>query len=306
MGSIDRHQSLTAARTATKEELLLDPIVSVVIPSFGRSDKVKGAVASVLSQTFRRIEVIVVDDASHPALDLSQLDGDERLRTLRLEQNVGGAAARNRGVAESSGKYVAFLDSDDTWLPTKLEDQMRVANTLPEGEDWLIYNSVNLVRGSERRIVPSRTFQISDEISDFLVADHNYMQTSGLLLPRSLAIRNPFDERLRRHQDFDFVIRLFDAGVSLYHCKVPNVTWNVDNEDRSRVSSGADAYPTILWLQQRRNRLGRRARGELEAVLIAPRLLRSNPIAAAWYLLQGFAHNPKTISRAARKAFGLP
>ncbi|MCB0339548.1 MAG: glycosyltransferase, partial [Bdellovibrionales bacterium] len=99
-------------------------LVSVVIPVFNRADQLAEAVDSVLAQTFRDFELIVVDDGSE--IDLSVIK--ERVLAsghVWLEQpNAGVAAARNRGVAVSKGEWVAFLDSDDRWLPQKLSEQL--------------------------------------------------------------------------------------------------------------------------------------------------------------------------------------
>ncbi|HXG51616.1 MAG TPA: glycosyltransferase family A protein [candidate division Zixibacteria bacterium] len=111
---------------------LNDPLVSVVIPTYNRWPMVREAVESVLAQSFRDFELIVVDDGS--------TDGTaERLASVRgvtvLRRSRGGpAAARNAGVARSRGKYVAFLDSDDLWLPRKLELQTAYLEAAPERE----------------------------------------------------------------------------------------------------------------------------------------------------------------------------
>lgn len=101
--------------------------MSVVIPTFNRAQMTLRAVRSVLGQTFRDFEVVVVDDGSTDGLQgaLSDLD-DPRLKCLRHEQRRGANAARNTGVENASGELVAFLDSDDEWLPQKLAVQMAV------------------------------------------------------------------------------------------------------------------------------------------------------------------------------------
>lgn len=100
-------------------------IVSVIIPTYNRADTLDRAITSVLGQSYQPIEVIVVDDGStdHTAEVLAAF-GDS-IRVIRQE-NRGPSAARNTGVAASIGKIIAFLDSDDTWEPTKLERQVRL------------------------------------------------------------------------------------------------------------------------------------------------------------------------------------
>lgn len=101
------------------------PEVTVVIPVYNRVGLLRRAVRSVLGQTVDDLEVLVVDDASDE--DVSKVlatVADLRLRVVRRVTNGGGAAARNTGVEEARGRYIAFLDSDDEWLPRKLERQL--------------------------------------------------------------------------------------------------------------------------------------------------------------------------------------
>jgi glycosyltransferase involved in cell wall biosynthesis len=104
---------------------LATPLVSVVIPVYNRADLVKRAVASVCAQTFRDFELLVVDDASTEALrETVEGVGDPRIRYLRRDIRGGAGAARNTGIHESHGAYLAFLDSGDEWLPEKLDAQI--------------------------------------------------------------------------------------------------------------------------------------------------------------------------------------
>jgi len=103
------------------------PIVSVIIPVYNRSSTITRSVESALAQTFQALEVIVVDDGSSDATrDRVESIQDERLRLIRHESNRGAAAARNTGMQASQAKYIAWLDSDDEWLPEKLQTQLDV------------------------------------------------------------------------------------------------------------------------------------------------------------------------------------
>ncbi|MDH4229816.1 MAG: glycosyltransferase [Nitrospirota bacterium] len=101
------------------------PTVSVVIPAYNRAHTLGRALDSVLAQTFGDFELIVVDDAStDDTVRVAEATGDPRVRVLRHETNRRAAAARNTGIRAARGKYVAFLDSDDEWLPEKLHRQV--------------------------------------------------------------------------------------------------------------------------------------------------------------------------------------
>lgn len=111
-----------------------DPLVSVVLPTRDRPRRLADAVASVLAQTYRRLEVLVVDDASSTPADtvLGPLSGrDPRVRVLRHDRPQGAGAARNAALAAARGELVAFLDDDDRWDPPKLERQVAYLHDHP-------------------------------------------------------------------------------------------------------------------------------------------------------------------------------
>ena len=106
------------------------PFISVVIPTFNRAQQVQVALRSVLAQTYAEFEVIVVDDGSTDttweAVErfISQQNGKGKQIRYFSQTNQGPSAARNKGIAEANGDWIAFLDSDDVWLPEKLEWQL--------------------------------------------------------------------------------------------------------------------------------------------------------------------------------------
>ena len=102
------------------------PVVSVIIPTYNRAHLIGRAIRSVLDQTYQDWELIVVDDASTddiPGIVKGFTDG--RVKYIRHDENKGAAAARNTGIQAARGAYIAFLDSDDEWLPEKLERQVQ-------------------------------------------------------------------------------------------------------------------------------------------------------------------------------------
>ncbi len=102
------------------------PTVSVIIPTYNRADLIGRAIQSVLNQTYQDFEIIIIDDASTDNTEeVVNSFGDERLRYIRHKENSGESAApRNTGIKAAKGEYIALLDSDDEWLPEKLEKQI--------------------------------------------------------------------------------------------------------------------------------------------------------------------------------------
>ena len=110
-------------------------LISVVVPAWRAEKTLAATLDSILCQTWRELEVLVVDDASPDgtlALAESYAAKDFRVRVLRQSENGGVSKARNRGVREARGEWIAFLDSDDLWMPEKLERQMALAAQHPE------------------------------------------------------------------------------------------------------------------------------------------------------------------------------
>src|SRR5690348_1065740 len=104
------------------------PVVSVILPTYNRASLISRAIRSVLNQTFTDWELLIVDDGSTDATEqlIRSRSADSRIRYMKLPQNVGMCNARNHGIALARGEFIAFLDSDDEWLPTKLEKQLAV------------------------------------------------------------------------------------------------------------------------------------------------------------------------------------
>jgi len=109
-----------------------EPLVSVIVPNYNSVDFIAEAISSVLEQIFEDWDMIVVDDSSTDnSIELIEkfVRDDKRIRLIRLEKNSGSAVARNTAIEAAQGRYIAFLDSDDVWMPNKLERQVSVLQT---------------------------------------------------------------------------------------------------------------------------------------------------------------------------------
>ena len=103
--------------------------VSIVIPMHNSSNYIKQCIESVINQTYKNIEIIIVDDKSTDnGIEIIKKYNDERIRVIELKKNVGPAIARNIGIRKSTGEYICFLDSDDYWYIDKIEKQMNFIN----------------------------------------------------------------------------------------------------------------------------------------------------------------------------------
>ena len=104
----------------------MNELVSIIMPSYNTSRFIEETINSVLSQTYSDWELLIVDDCSSDDTDdvVQPFLADGRIRYLKNERNSGAAVSRNRALREARGKWIAFLDSDDLWMPEKLEKQI--------------------------------------------------------------------------------------------------------------------------------------------------------------------------------------
>ena len=187
-------------------------LISVVMPTFNRASVLSEAIRSVLEQTYRDFELIVVDDGSEDDT-AAVVNGiaDERLRFHRSERNRGGNWARNRGIEHARGEILSFLDSDDAFLPHKLSI---VADFFAKNPkiDVLVDSYLHKThRGPKakvrRRINP--VVRSTDEFRASVFGRVIRKATSGINARRRALLEvDMFDETLRRRQDMDLVLRL--------------------------------------------------------------------------------------------------
>jgi glycosyltransferase involved in cell wall biosynthesis len=225
------------------------PLVSVVIPNFNREAELQRAVESVLAQDYRPLEIIVVDDASTRPISLRLDPSHEALvRWIRLERNSGGATARNAGIDAAKGEVVAFLDSDDTWVPGKLTRQIAAYRADGCPGDTVYYCQLVLDRGHEKLVLPPRGMASEESVGDYLFPWRgNLLSTITLLMRRDLAARIRFTDGLLIHQDIDFCLRLQQAGTHFRFQAEPLARWYA--EDRAdRMSHRPKFLLSLDWL----------------------------------------------------------
>jgi glycosyltransferase involved in cell wall biosynthesis len=223
------------------------PTFSVVIPLYNRRHAIGAAIRSVQRQTFQDFEIVVVDDGSKdkPEEAIAAI-AEPRLRLIGQE-NRGGSAARNAGIDAARGRHVAFLDSDDAFLPHHLEQAHAYLRSVP---DACTYSQVIVDRGDEVTFLkPPRARFAGEHIADYLMLHRGFVPTSTLTVPRALAAEVRYDEELAYGQDLDFAIRLVSHGAALVMLEEPGAIWR-DRDDAKRVSSRLDPQQRLIWLER--------------------------------------------------------
>jgi glycosyltransferase involved in cell wall biosynthesis len=190
--------------------------ISALIPTYNRRAQVMCAVDSVLAQTVPPDEVIVIDDGSTDGTAEAIRSTYGARVTLFRQQNAGVSAARNRGLREAQGEWIAFLDSDDIWLPTKIEQQIEALSSLGSEfglcfTDCVYHGNAGLERSvfEETGLTGTRRFGSLDDPAKYIMASREPFWTQSLMLQRSLLEEsNGFDESLTLREDTDVLFRL--------------------------------------------------------------------------------------------------
>jgi len=201
------------------------PQISVIIPTYKHRDFVLATLDSVFAQTFTDIEIIVVNDGSpdDTAKVLRPLASSGHIRYIE-QSNEGQAAARNRGLAEAHGEFIAFLDDDDLWPADKLEWQLKALKENPY--TVFIYGAVSRVDkdfGLSIPPVPQQNLPPNENTTSGCVHEdflrRNWLHSPGQALMRMEAVRrvNGFDETIWGADDYDLYIRLAEQGPILYN-----------------------------------------------------------------------------------------
>lgn len=185
------------------------PEVSVIIPVYNRAHTVACAIDSVLSQTYQNYEVLLVDDGSKDDSRKVILSySDPRIKLFEHAENRGAAAARNTGIRQAQGKYIAFLDSDDEWLPAKLDEQIACLNSAPENVGGCITGKFNIESGQTTQHIPQKRNSWRETL--LYVCDLG--PGSTLMIARKVfGVVGFLDETLKRYEDWDWLVRFTRA-----------------------------------------------------------------------------------------------
>lgn len=220
------------------QSAIAKPVVSVVIPVHNRADLIGRAVSSVISQTFDKWELIVVDDGSdEDVLSVLTRFTDPRISVVRLDKNSGAPVARNTGVRRARGDFVGFLDSDDEWLPNKLEVQLRAMDSQI---DVVLCGFLDELDGRAVELRPSVGLLKREGL---LWGPRRWITTGQFLVRASNFDEIRFDETLEAYQDWDLLMQLGRANNIL---GIPDVLMIKHEHDGGRIYSGFRRHRALL------------------------------------------------------------
>jgi glycosyltransferase involved in cell wall biosynthesis len=222
-----------------------DKLISVIIPFYSSlKNRLKVSVTSALEQSYNNIEVIVIDDYSPlSAKDELKDIQDNRLKIITHKENTNGGIARNTGINNALGEFIAFLDYDDKWYSSKIQEQLDLYNKNKENcERLVIYSKCKIIEGKRTFVRPLYEIKDNQTVGEYLFVEKQLIQTSGIFLATNIAKEVLFDN-LKRHQDYQFCLSLEDFG-----CKfllLDKITYEF-----IQISKLNDYNFSLLWLNK--------------------------------------------------------
>lgn len=213
------------------------PIVSIVTPAYNAASYVGATIASVQAQEFRDWEMLVVDDCSKDnTIDVVRAlaEHDPRVRLLPQAKNGGPAAARQRAVDEARGRYIAFLDSDDVWLPGKLERQLAFMQETGTALSFTAFR-----RTTEDSAVVGHLITVPDRLSYRGLLRHTAIATSTVIVDREKT--GPFSMTRTYYDDYALWLELLARGHVARGLKQDLMRYRVLSRSVSR-NKGRSAY----------------------------------------------------------------
>lgn len=219
-------------------------LVSVVIPTYKRSDKIERAIKSAINQTYTNIEIIVVDDnAEFPEERKKTKDIVNKYQNVKLienEHNLGGALTRNVGIDNAKGKYIAFLDDDDEFINTKVQKQMELLKQKEnEGKKvGMIYCYKNGIDSNGNTAFLARIDFEGNCLFEQMI--DNIETTSTWLCPKEVLINVGKFENVKAHQDNILLTKILAEGFEIY--RVPEMLLNLYLHGGNGITNRNKAY----------------------------------------------------------------
>jgi len=214
-------------------------MVSVIIPTYNRSALLSETVKSILDQTYKNFEIIIVSDGStDDTISVVEKFSDNRVKFVQLEKNYGyPAVARNRGLGIASGKYIAFCDDDDLWDPQKLEKQVE---DIDRGFDF-VFTDISYLQRKNKSISLVRTLLtkviynlLPRELSYAFLHITNWIPNSSVIVSKAVLGDSKFseDRRYRASEDYELWLRIL-KGRKVYFIQENLVQYRVHDNNIS-------------------------------------------------------------------------
>ncbi len=205
-------------------------LVSIVMPAYNCEKYVVEAINSILAQTYRNWELLVLDDGSKDNTlriikEFSQKDS--RIKALPNGKNMGVSATRNRGIELASGEWIAFLDSDDMWKPEKIEKQFEIVEK--EAAEFLFTGSSYINEEGESF---KGIFEVPEKVTYKKLRNQNVISCSSVLVKKKY-FKNIKMEKDEMHEDYAVWLRILKLGVIAYGVNEPLLIYRISKNSKS-------------------------------------------------------------------------
>ena len=213
----------------------IDFKVSVIIPTYNRGNLIIKSIKSVLNQTFKNLEVIVIDDGSSDNTEhLVNKITDKRLKYVKLSSNKGSSNARNIGIKNANGQFISFQDSDDIFYPNKIEKQLK---NIINRNSILDFCKINVIYNSTYSyLIPNKRQEnsiLKGDIFNELISRGNFISTQSMLIRTNYMKKHLFDIDMPRLQDYDVILGMIPK-VKISYTKEVLVDLHIQNNSITR------------------------------------------------------------------------
>lgn len=254
-------------------------MISVVIPTYNRACTIERCINSILNQTYKDIQIVIIDDNSQDDTEniIKNMNIDN-LKYIKLKENKGACYARNIGIENSDGQYVAFQDSDDEWFANKLEKQMQY---IRKYDLDLVSCRMYQIFNDRKNIFPSQT-----KITRESIYRNNQISTQTILAKKECFKNDKFDIELPRFQDWDLILRL----LSKFKCEImDDILVNAYIQDNS-ISKNPDKAIKALEIFLEKHCINKRVKGNYLRLLALYKIQKNERYRK--YLIHAFINNP--------------
>lgn len=280
--------------------LWMNSLVSVIIPAYNCGKYLKEAVDSVLNQTYKNVEIIIIDDGS---TDDTQKVAEEFSKKViyHRQPHRGAASARNEGIKRASGDFIAFLDADDVWLKEKVARQVMYFEKNPEV--GLVYTDLYRLDAGSNRIISkwSDVFPVKEGFVFRDLIERNFIQTSAVMIKKKVVDEiGFFDEEFKAYEDIDYWVRVAEK-FKIGYIPEPLVIYRMFPESLSKKG---------LWMAEGRlkvfkkhahkiqdERWQKRVLADIYSEFMVAHYLNSNMKEARRYFYMAFSQDPKILLR---------
>ena len=186
--------------------------ISVIIPTYNREKLIVKSIKSVLNQTYRNFEIIIIDDCSsdNTINEINKLK-DNRIRYIKIRKNKGANFCRNLGIKKSTGEYISFLDSDDIYYFNKLEKQIKNIKKNKSNFDFCKFSIYINNKNNRFNLTLPNSFQVKNIINGKILDElckGNFISTQSIIINKKILNKYLFDIKMPRLQDYDLILRI--------------------------------------------------------------------------------------------------